>query len=243
MRLSLVMGLVAPCCLAAACGSSGPDYGSLQGDTPSEVLALTTTAISTDGSSFHFVDQSRVGSKTTTLTGDDTAAGSYQVLSGSGAALEVEQRADKSLFVRGAAGALVGALGLSPTAAAASAGKWISLQPADTPYTSVAGALDPQKELDVFVPTPPYTLKAPRAFHGRTVVGVAGKARTSAVNGTGLLATIYVPTEPPYTPVGATLTFGSGTTAGVEAVVFNDWGQRTNPPVPASVVAFSSLAH
>ena len=90
------------------------------------------------------------------------------------------------------------------------------------------------------MPTAPYTLEAPKAFHGRTVVGVAGRAWASAVNGTGLLATIYVPTEPPYTPVGATLTFGTGAAAGVEAVVFNHWGQRTNPPLPATVVAFSS---
>ncbi|HEY7946682.1 MAG TPA: hypothetical protein VID75_03340 [Acidimicrobiales bacterium] len=240
MRRSLALGLVAPCCLAAACGSAGPNFGSLNGKTASEVLALTTTAISTERFSFHFVDQSRVGTKTTTLTGEDTAAGSYQVLSGSGSALEVEQRADKSLYVRGAAGGLEGALGLSTTAAAADAGKWISLQPADSPYKAVAAALDPHQELYAFVPTAPYTLESPREFHGRTVVGVAGKAPILAVNGTGLVATVYVPTEPPYTPVGATLTFGTGVSAGVEAVVFSRWGQRTNPPAPAGAVAYST---
>jgi len=242
MRRSLAVGLIAPCCLAAACGSSGPNFGSLSGQSPQEILTLTTTAITAAGFSFHFIDQSRVGSKTTTLTGDDTAAGSDQVLSGSSSALEVLGRADGSLFVRGAAGALHDALGFSPATAGANAGKWIALRPGDSPYSAVKAALNPQTELNIFVPVSPYSLQAPRQFHGRTVVGVSGPARASAANGTGHVATIYVPTEPPYAPVGATLTYGSGSSQGVEVVVFDHWGQRINPPVPNGPVAYSSLA-
>jgi hypothetical protein len=242
MRISLVVGLVAPCFVAAACGSSGPSSGSLSGESPQEILRLTTTAITADNFSFHFIDQSRVGSKTTTLVGDDTAAGSDQVLSGTGAALAVERRSDGTIFIRGAASALESALSLSPTAAAAHAGVWISLQPSDAPYTTVLTALGPQQEINTFVPTSPYTLSSPRQFHGRTVVGVSGAARSSAVNGAGHIVTLYVPTEPPYTPVGATLTFGSGSSAGVEAVVFDRWGRRINPPAPSPALAYSSLA-
>ncbi|HVC70606.1 MAG TPA: hypothetical protein VNC61_10185 [Acidimicrobiales bacterium] len=163
------------------------------------------------------------------------------MLSGSGSALEVERRSDRSVYFRGAAGALESALGLSPTIASANTGNWVALQPSDVPYSSVVAALDPQMELNTLVPSAPYTLEDPRTFHGRTVVGVAGKAQASAVNGTGLVATLYVPTEPPYTPVGGTLSFGSGTTAGVEAVVFSRWGRPQNPPAPATSVTFSSL--
>jgi hypothetical protein len=242
MRLTLLAGLVAPCLLAAACGSSGPGFGSLNGESPTEILALTTTAITADGFSFHFVDVSRVGAKTTTLTGTDTAAGSDQTLSGSTPSLEVEQRADGSVFVRGAATALQAALGLTSSTATSNAGKWISLQPGDTPYQTVTAALGPKQELDEFVPIAPFTLDAPRVYRGRTVVGVSGSARASAAGGAkGNVVTLYVPTEPPYTPVGATLTFGSGSSAGVEAVVFDRWGQRIDPPVPSGAVAFSSL--
>jgi hypothetical protein len=230
-----------PCCLASACGTSGPGFGSLQGESPQEILALTTTAITANGFSFHFVDQSRVGSKTTTLSGDDTQAGSDQSLSGSGSALEVVRRADGSVFVRGAAGALVGALGLSQTTAGTYAGKWITVLSGDPPYGALVAALDPEKELDAFVPTAPYTLEGPRPFHHLTVVGVSGPARASAANGQAHVATFYVPTEPPYTPVGATLTFGVGSGRGVEAVVFGRWGQRTNPPAPSTAVAYAVL--
>lgn len=242
MRLSLLVGLVAPCCLAAACGSSGPGLGSLSGDSPTQILDLTTTAITADGFSFHFIDESRVGSKTTTLVGDDTAAGSDQVLSGTGSALAVERQTNATIFVRGAAGALRSALGLSATSAVAHAGEWISLQPGDAPYSNVLAALNPEDELDTYIPTSPYVLGTPREFHGRSVVGVSGPARSSVADGTGHTVTLYVPTEPPYTPVGATLTFGSGSGAGVEAVVFSRWGKRFNPPLPSSAIAYSSLA-
>lgn len=100
MRFSVVAGLVAPCCLVAACGSSGPSAGSLSGESPLEILALTTTAITANGFSFHFIDVSDVGAKTTTLTGTDTAAGSEQTLSGAVPALTVERRSDGTVFVR-----------------------------------------------------------------------------------------------------------------------------------------------
>jgi hypothetical protein len=240
VRWSLWAGLVAPCCLAAACGSTGPGTGSLSGKSPGEVLALATKAATADGFSFHFVDESRVGSKTTTLIGDDTKAGADQALSGSGSPLEVERTADGNLYVRGAADALEGALGLSATIAGAHAGAWISLQKADAPYSAVAATLEPQKEFDPFVPASPLHLEAPRQFHGRTVVGVSGSAPPSA-GGSGNVATLYVPTEPPYAPVGATLTFGTGTNRGNEAVVFGRWGQPFAPPAPTGALPFSSL--
>jgi hypothetical protein len=213
----------------------------LAGESAQEILALTTTAITANGFSFHFIDESRVGSKTTTLTGDDTAAGADQTLSGSVPALTVERRTDGSVFVKGAAAALESALGLSQPTADANTGKWITLQSGDIPYGAVTAALAPKDELDTFVPVAPYVLDTPREFHGRTVVGVSGKARASAANGAGHVVTLYVPTESPYTPVGATLTFGSGSGAGVEAVVFDRWGQRVDPPVPTGAVPFSSL--
>jgi hypothetical protein len=242
MRFSVVVAFVAPCCLVAACGSSGPTAGSLSGKSAHEILSLTDAAIKTSDSSFHFVDESQVGSKTTTLTGDDTAAGATQTLSGDVSALTVERRANGTVFVRGAAEALQNALGLSPATATAQAGKWIELRSGDAPYSAVTAALAPKNELDSFVPVAPFTLGAPRSFHGRTVIGVSGTAPASAANGEGHVVTLYIPTEAPYAPVGATLTFGTGTSAGAEAVVFNRWGQRVDPPVPAGAVLFSSLS-
>jgi hypothetical protein len=206
-----------------------------------EILALTTTAITANGFSFHFVDVSSVGSTTTTLTGEDTAAGATQTLTGDVPSLTVDRRSDGSVFVQGQPDALQSALGLSQSIASTQAGKWIELQSSDPPYSAVTAALDPKNELDTFIPVAPFTLQSPRQFHGRTVVGVSGIPRASAANGKGHVVTLYVPTEPPYTPVGATLTFGTGSSAGVEVVIFNRWGQRIDPPVPTGAVAFSSL--
>jgi hypothetical protein len=238
----VVLGLVAPLCLVPACGSSGADLGSLTGKSPEQILGLASTAIASK-KSFHFVDQSRVGKNTTTLTGNDSSAGADQTLSGVGAALEVVRIVGGAVFLRGAAGALVSALGLPQAIATANAGRWISLFSSDGPYAAVTASLDPQGELATYVPQGQLRLEGPRAFRGTTVVGVTGTAPASAVNGTGRAVTLYIPTEAPYTPVGATLTLGTGKSQGAEAVVFDHWGERINPAVPTGAVAYSSLPH
>ena len=181
-RMRLLSSSVSSCpvVLAAACGSSGSRiYGSLNGESPSEILALTTTAISVNGSSFHFVDQSRVGSKTTTLAGDDTAAGSYQVLSGSGAALEVVQQSGQEPVRAGCGGGdRRGALGLSPVGDGQR--RQVDLPPAGQTPLQVRWRERsiPQKELNIFVPMAPYTIQAPRGLprpHRRR--GGSGRAR------------------------------------------------------------------
>jgi len=190
--------------------------------------------------SFHFVDQSRSGSKTTTLIGDDTTTGSIQSLSGAAAALAVVRTAGGTIYVKGSSPALQSALGLSSVTALTVAGKWLSLEASDQPYQSVAAALDPQKEIDSFTPAQPFTESNPRRFHDRMVVGISGPV--SGGTGATHTVTLYVPTEAPYTPVGATLTFGGGSSAGVEAVAFSHWGEQIHPSTPHPSVSFSSVS-
>lgn len=243
MNRSFLAGLAVPCVLAAACGSSstGPGTGTLTGKDATEVLALAQAAMTAANQSFHFVDETKQGSSTVTLIGDDTSGGAHQTVEGSISALEVLRTASGGLYVRGASVALERALGLSTTVAAANAGKWISLQPDDAPYTTVAVALDPQKEIESYIPTAPLQLEKPRDFRGRVVIGVTGAAPSSAASGTGKTVTLYVPTKAPYTPLGATLSYGSGSTSGIEAVVFGDWGETINPSAPSGAVPYSSL--
>jgi hypothetical protein len=199
------------------------------------------TAIAASHSSFSFVDESTVGSQTTKLTGDDSHAGADQTVSGSVATLEVVRTTRGNIYLRGAANVLHATLGIPPSTAAANSDHWIVLTPGDTPYSAVASTLEPQKELDSFYPRSPFQLDGPSQFHGRAVLGVKGIAATTAGNTGRHTAIIYVPITPPFSPVGATLTFGSGSGRGLEAVVFGRWGKVVHPPTPNGAVAYSSL--
>jgi hypothetical protein len=237
----MLLGLTATGCLVTSCGSSSNGFGSLSGKTPQQILTSAAEAIAADHDAFRFVDQSRVGHATTTVIGSDSDLTSEQTLSGAGAALQVERVTDGTIYLRGAAGALVSALGLSQAVATAYAGRWIFLSPSDGPYGPVNGTLNPLPEIDSFFPDPPYELESPRVFHGATVVGVIGHAPASAANGTGHALTLFVPTTAPHTPVGATLTFGTGASSGTEAVVFDHWGEAVQVTAPPAAVAYSTL--
>ena len=246
MRLSLVLGLVAPCCLAAACGSSGPDFGSLKGETANQVLALTTTAISVNGFSFHFVDQSHVG-----LEDDDPDRGRH---SGRLRSDTVRIRIAARCRPHGVRSRL--RPGISRCAPErprpvedggrrATAGR-LDLPPVDRrPLRLRGGGPRPEGRAQ--------PLRAHGPLHARSAPPNSTGGPSSAYPGTrphpgagssGHTATIYVPTQPPYTPVGATLTFGSGSGRRGRGRRLRSLGCQGKSPAPPSKtsVAFSSLA-
>ena len=92
-------------------------------------------------------------------------------------------------------------------------------------------------------PSPPCTWWRRRLLHGRRVVGVSGMAPSTAANGTGKTRDLVVPTNPPYTPVGASLTYGSGSTRGLEVAVFGHWGEKILPTAPTGAIPYSTLTH
>src|ERR1039458_2590999 len=127
MRRSVLTGALLPCVIAASCGSSTTDLGSLNGKSPEQILSLMRTAIAASHSSFSFVDESTVGSQTTKLTGDDSHAGADQTVSGSVATLEVVRTTRGNIYLRGAANVLHATLGIPPSTAAANSDHWIVL--------------------------------------------------------------------------------------------------------------------
>ncbi len=153
MRRSVLFALAIVCCLSSACGStSTSSTTSLESKSPAAILALAQKAINDAHWSFRFQDETRVGNSATTITGDESATTAVQSLSGSLPTLEITRTADGDIYLHGNANALVSALGLSQAAAAANAGHWIALTPGDAPYAKVAGTLEPQDEVDPYLP-------------------------------------------------------------------------------------------
>jgi hypothetical protein len=237
----VLAGLLIPCFVAGACGGASDGAGSLSGHTPPQVLNLATRAMAAQKSSFHFVDESRVGSQIIYLRGYDTGSGAEQLVSGAAPELEVERTAAGRLFVRGEAAALEDSLNLSKATAALYTNRWISLQRTDSPYASVASALEPRQEINSYLPVANLTLHGPLQFHGHSVLAVRGAAGAAVAKGTAHTATIYVAAQSPHTAVGATLTFGSGAGQGMEAAVFTEWGKQDSPAAPTASVAYSTV--
>ncbi len=238
MRRLLLLGLAVPC-VASACGSS--PLGALEGKSPKAVLSLAEQAMDDAHHSFHFADETRVDDETTTVTGNDSGVGANETLSGAAPNLQVVRTADGTIYIRGAAAALQSALGLSSATATSHVGTWISLAPSDSPYTKVDDALAWQNEVDYYLPQSSLHLVTSKPIGGHHVIGVTGKAPAADDDGHGATATLFVPTSAPFTPVGASLNFGSASSAGTEVVLFGQWGTQARPSAPSGAVPLSSI--
>jgi hypothetical protein len=237
VRRLLLLGLTVPC-VASACGSS--PLGALDGKSPKAILSLAEQAMDDAHHSFHFADETEVDDETTTVTGNDSGVGAEETLSGAAPNLQVVRTANGTIYVRGAAAALESALGLSSATAASHVSAWIRLSPSDKPYTKVDDALAWPSEIDYYLPQSSLHLVSSKPIGGHNVIGVTGKA-PAADDGNGATATLFVPTSAPFTPAGASLNFGKGSSAGTEVVLFGEWGTQVRPSAPSGAVSLSSV--
>jgi hypothetical protein len=235
VRRLFLLPILAIACLACACG--GPSAGGLAGKSASEVLALAQAAAQKEGS-FHFVDQTGTGKNEQRLVGDSASNAGQQVVSGPNGLLDA-RLVDSVIYVTGSEAVIGAALKLTDAEAAKYAGKWISLQKTDSPYETVAKALDPSAELTPYTPVGNLKVGNVSTLRGRSVLAVSGTA--SEVAGASATATLYVSTSAPYVPVGGSLV-GTGSQKGdSEVVAFTAWGERVRPTPPASATPYSSL--
>jgi hypothetical protein len=221
--------------LAAACG--GSSAGALSGKSPSQVLALAQQAATQEGA-FHFVDQTKAGKDTETLAGDVSNPNGQELLTNLNGSLEV-RLVGPDVYVRGSAASLTLSLKYPSSLAKQYAGKWISLDSSDPPFSSFAGAILPSAELQDYIPAGDLVLGKPTTLRKQAVLPVSGTA--PAVAGGKGIATLYVSATAPFVPVGGAL-IGIGTqSADNEAVAFTAWGEKVDFPVPSPVVAYSSI--
>jgi hypothetical protein len=236
MRYRLVLLVLAIVCVAAGCG--GPSAGGLSGKSAEQVIALAQAAASAHVS-FHFIDQTGSGKDDQVLVGDAGDGNADQTLKSPNGVLEV-RRVSSTIYVNATALVLENALKLSASDATANAGKWLSLQPTDAPYQTVAKALLPSAELTLYVPVADLEIGKVTSLRGRSVLAVSGTA-SSAAGGTAV-ATLYVSTTAPFVPVGGSLV-GTGSDKNVtEVAAFTAWGEKISPSVPSPLVAYSSIS-
>jgi hypothetical protein len=230
--------------LAASCGASGSSsttptaaVGALNGKTATEILTSATAAAQTAGTA-HYVlsavpnSQSIVGDASQTEGQQSVTEGSQhiQVIYVGGVA-----------YVRGDAGGLNLAMGLTPTVAAKYANKWIAVHSTDSIYTSIKAAVLLSGTVDELDPTGTLTLTAPTTVAGRQAVGVKGGLPGPSQSGVNGTATLYVAASHPTVPLKLTATAKQGTKRITELGVFSDWGKPLNLRPPAGAIAYSSL--
>jgi hypothetical protein len=217
-----------------------------QGTSSAGQLLQAALAAARRSGSFHYVSvSSSTGPQggTQRTVGDAGPDGGRQVITDGNQRFTVVVTGT-SCYIEGNAAALTANLGLSATTAAAHAGRWISLAPADPPYAAVYAAVTASSALaDNITMTArqerPVTTAGRRRI--RTVVGVITPVhvagQTIAIKGTATLA-VAVASHLPIRYAQRGTVDRQRTTS---ELTFSRWGERVTVTAPTGAVPYSSL--
>jgi len=217
----------------------GPSAGAAPPSNSQTLLNMSVDAAQAAGS-FRFIDRSASGKILEVLRGDVSAPTAVEALEIPGQPTFQVELINGVVYVNAGASELDGPLGLSSQVAKTYAGKWISVQPSDSAYSPLTGALTITGELTYFTPVhhlgPEKTVKV----GGHKAIVITGTPTDLAPGNTGTAA-FFVSSTAPYLPVGGSLVVIHGKSQLREVAVFTDWGKPVPATVPAGAVAYSSL--
>ena len=160
----------------AACGSSGPSEGALQGKTATAITGMSIEAYHRQ-QSVSFVTKTVVGTTSTIEIGATSRAGAAaETVTTNGRPVIDAVFVDNVAYLRSTASFLEHSLNLSTSTATAYAGKWISLQEENAAFKGVVSSLSPTQAIRQFVPEEPnLRVAGATSVGGRTAVAVSGK--------------------------------------------------------------------
>ena len=241
----LIASLVTVGLLAASCssssGSSSSSTTSTKGSAAAaKLITKSQNAVQTAGS-VHFVDVTKIGAKSETLTGDIGPTQAQETLTVSNQiVLEVRLVSSTVYIQTTSASVLQSALSLSATTAAASTGKWIQLSASDTPTSSIVQSLTLNSALSIYYPKSSAATTLPTKTIGNvTVIPVTSSSQPNKT--TTETTTLFV-AQSTSLPAAANLLAKSGKTTETKEAAFTQWGAPVSVTAPTGAVTYASLA-
>jgi hypothetical protein len=143
-------------------------------------------------------------------------------------------------YVRTDATTLFKGLALPKPAAPLYAGKWISLEQSDPPFSSIADTMTLKAQLDTFLPKGTnVTVGKTRTMDGVRVIPLTGKAAKSGSEGKGFTK-LYI-SESTHLPVAAGVVKRSGSTSIEIVAKFSGWGKPVTVIAPQGAIPYATV--
>ncbi len=214
----------------AAC-SSVPSLGVVAGKSPGAVLRLALRDARAQRF-MHFSIQTKGGVQQDVVGATGPNVGTAVIDSASGTVRIVVQ--GSSGYIQSDAIGLEASLGLTSTSAAANASKWISLTPADEPFSQLQDSVSFSSTLDEFTPGGKLVLGA-TTIAGHTVALIQGTG-TAQVGVTSYSVELAVTTSAPVLPIGGAVQITANRKTVTQTAVFSQWGKRVTVSAPTGAV-------
>lgn len=238
-HLAVVL-LVAGAVGLAACGSSSSS-SSASGTPEGKAQLIKTERAITKAGSVHYVDVTKIGSRSETLTGDIAQNAAQETLEVAGqTVLQVVSVGGVAYVNTTATSVLQSSLSLSSTQATALTGKWISLASSDAPYSSIVQSLTIAAALQVYLPKASAARLGPtKTIAGVTVVAITSTSAPS--RGTTEWTSLSVD-QSTALPITASLKASNGKTTETKVATFTKWGVQPIVLPPPGATPYSSIA-
>ena len=225
-RAALVMAVAV---VAAAAGGAyyvrrHPSPNAMAADTPTQAMALVTSAVDR-ASSVHVQTTVPAQGVAATYVSDTTVASGREAVTQGPAQLSSLAVAG-TVYVEANQTALTTILQVPPATAQAAAGKWLSFPSTSAVYGILVKNLTTGTLLEQVAPTGTVTKSAPTTMDGVEVVGIEGQLPG------GLTGTLYVASTGSPLPVEEVL----DTPTGSVTTVFSHWGEAVDVTPPSDAV-------
>jgi hypothetical protein len=225
--------------LLSGCGSSAPAKP-LSELPPKQILAEALAAAKSSGPMYYKEYVGTVSSSTASLiaSGGGQATTGRQVVQSDTGAVMTELVLPTGTYVKGNAAALTGFLGMTATAAAQLANRWIVLQHSFPKYNQITEGVTGQSVLSLITPVGALTkAKKLTKVSGQSVVVIYGAAPASSEMGSGATDSFYVAVTGKPLPVATDEISTNGSDN--EFFFTRSWGKSlTNVAAPAGAVPY-----
>jgi hypothetical protein len=186
---------------------------------------------------FHYV---AIFSGTETIVGDAGRALGRQVVTFKSTygleAFELLIDSNGTVYFQGNAPAVEDQLGVAASTTSNVDNRWVSLSPADGPYSELAAGMTVADQ-GVFVPMTPIATATVRV-DGRTAIQISG----TAAGADDPVSTALLDIDPnSHAPLAYSSTSASTTGSASSTVTFTAWGQAVSLNLPEAAIAWSTL--
>jgi len=232
-RASFVAVLFAASSIVAAC-SSGSAGSANDSESAATLVASATT--NAEGAGWvHENLQSSGSGHTLSMSNEVGTSGGQQVITPDGAHATV-LLTGRVAYIQGDSQALTTYFGFPSSVATQFAGKWISLRPSDSGFSTVSAAVTLRSDFSQVHLTGRLTKGPVTNIDGQQVIPVQGSV-TAPGGGGSVAGTLYVTAQGRVLPVEL---HASGQ-PGSETVVWSHWGRVVQLIAPGGAVPISSL--
>ena len=229
------LGLAAACLLSLA-GASDASASVRVGSTGAASQALHHSLAAATKAGSARISVEFFSGKTTGRVLQDSSMQSGQQAVSIGKALATTVLVGGTAYISGNEQGMISFFGMPSSLGSSLGGRWVSLQPSDSGYQSVAANVTLPTALTNVTPTGTLITGKRTKIAGHWVRSISG-----AGQGGGGRITLFVTADSRSLPVEAVESVRAGATLKGEIVKFSKWGEQVNVTAPTGAIPISTI--